>query len=186
MASKADTWRRLHRLFRSPDTAYTQAIGEPEYAHTWTTDRYAIVSHYAASLPAVEPGAWKLRATQEPLPQPPELAAVPPVRWYEQRLADLDSLAFKPVIVSPWSWNDSESTLRLIVRDGQIAGWVHDQMMTGWLALPARGDDLRFELSTDSKVVRVTLIHRSYGTETKQLLGYLMTVRMDGAPAFPG
>lgn len=36
MASKADTWRRLHRLFRSPDTAYTQAIGEPGYAHTCT------------------------------------------------------------------------------------------------------------------------------------------------------
>jgi hypothetical protein len=101
MASRAGQWRRLHGLFRAPEYAYTQHLAGP-HAGTWTTDRYVIVSHAAAGLPAVEPGAWKLSATAEPRPQDAH-AVAPDPGWYAGKLDRYAACEWgRDLAVTPW------------------------------------------------------------------------------------
>lgn len=178
MASKADQWRRMHQLFRSPHSVFTQNT-EPGYTGLWTTDRYVIVNHYAAALPVAEPGAWTLRTTSEPKPEQYG-GQSPRPEYFRARLDDFAGREYDPLAVTPWSWTEGQFSNRLLTTSAGRPAWVLDGVIRGWQSLVTKGDTLQLGLDDSAKVIRAT-VQASRG---EQLLGYLMTVRI-AAPELP-
>lgn len=173
MASKADTWRRMHQLFRAPHTVFTQHASDG-YTGLWSTDRYVLVNHYAAALPVVEPGPWTLRATAGPRPEQAGISVVPDPAYFRARLDDFGGRRYDDLTLTPWSYTDGPFDNRLLTTSAGRPAWLLASVARGWLALCTKGDTLQLALDASGVVIRAAM--QAPGGE--QLLGYLMTVRV--------